>query len=116
MYNQPIFTQDVFSTKRFTVRFEALPEYDLDLSWDENGETAAALDVGEAVAFCAKVSVILDGYEIACNYLGQCIYNSFEEFTTKYKHDYFADMLRETIREARAEIMARDPLPYIRAA
>ena len=114
MYDQPLFTKDVFKTKRFTIRFEALPEWDIDLSWDETGETIRDIENYTLTVFCAKVSVLLDGREIATNYLGQCIYRSIEEFITEYRNDYFKDMVLETIQEARKEVLALEPLPYIR--
>lgn len=114
MYDEPIFTEDVFKTQRFVIRFEALPEWDLDLSWDETGAVTRDIENCTVSVFCAKVSVLLDGKEVACNYLGQCIYRSIEEFITRYRHDYFASLVRETIQEARSNILSLEPLPYIR--
>lgn len=112
-----------FKTANFTVRVEALPEDDLDLSWDESGEVRAKLESGEFVAFCAKASVIFrDHYELATDYLGQCIYDDPANFQdhrecaaetrrlrAEFGRDnivcgsYFSDMVSEVIRQAREE-------------
>lgn len=105
-----------FKTKRFEVRFEELEEYDPDFSWDEDGSALAGVQSGEFDLFCAKVSVRLDGREIAADYLGDCIYKP-DEFHTRYKHGgYFSDMVRTAIAEARENIRTAQPLPYVRDA
>lgn len=65
---------------RFTVRMEAIEESDIDLSFDETGEVLADLEAGLLVSFCAKASVLLDGNEIASDYLGSCIYKTYADF------------------------------------
>jgi hypothetical protein len=66
-----------FRTKRFRVSLELQRDnfyrYDGD---DENGETQAALNSGEFVAFDSKVTVEFDGEEIAANYLGGSVYGA----------------------------------------
>jgi hypothetical protein len=105
-----------FKTKRFEVRYEELEECDPDFSWDEDGSALAGVQSGEFDLFLAKVSVRLDGQEIAADYLGNCIYKP-DEFHTTYKHGhYFSDMVRTTIAEARENIRAAQPLPYVREA
>lgn len=71
-----------FKTKHFRVIVEAQPEYDLDLSFDETGETAKKIDSGEYVAFCAcaRVEFLPTGQTIATDYLGNCIYKSLDDF------------------------------------
>lgn len=88
-----------FKTKNFVVRVDALADHDLDLSWDEDGSAAEGLKRGELVAFCARATVLFNGAEIGCDYLGNCIYRSFEDFRTD--GGYFPDMVRCAIREAR---------------
>lgn len=53
--------------------------------------------------FCAAVRLFKDGEEIVCEYLGCCSYETEKEFYTRYKSDYFADMvhtLAETSKDA----------------
>ena len=107
-----------FETPNFTVTVTAETEHDLDLSWDDSGETADKLDSGELCAFCAKASVRFRGAEIGADYLGNCIYAAPEEFrdhlglAAKSREDgrnygsYFPGMVREAIREAREFIGA----------
>lgn len=108
-----------FRTKNFTVQFNALPEDDLDLSWDEDGSTAEGLESGELCAFCAQVRVLFHGIELGADYLGGCIYKRPEDFrdhlgVRQYSRElsekhgreitvgsYFPSMVREAIREAR---------------
>lgn len=109
-----------FKTARFTVSFEAGPEYDLDLSWDETGETREGLESGRYIAFVAKVAVYLDGLEIGQDYLGGCIYENAEQFRDHLgirpasrkagalMGSYFSNMVRQAIKEAR-KFMASAP-------
>lgn len=69
-----------FNTDRFSVQFHALPEYDLDLSWDETGEVADKIEHGIYAVFCAAIFIELDDQRIAESYLGQCIYENPEDF------------------------------------
>jgi len=50
--------------------------------------------------FVAHVVVKKAGIELGEAYLGGCCYSSVEEFYTKYKSDYFADMVNEAMAEA----------------
>lgn len=130
-----------FKTKRFLVEFEIERirgyQYDGD---DENGETQAALDSGELVAFDSRVVVYLDGEEIAADYLGSSVYKDGEEseFWTAHRDvnpmnrncsimrsahpagprvsicHYFPDMVREAIGEARDYVRGLKSVPYIR--
>lgn len=81
------------------IYFEALPEY-IPLSEilpEETPEEIEKLYLSKAI-FCAKVSAEVSGVELAVDYLGGCIYESEEDFYTKYKDDYFSDMV-ETVKE-----------------
>lgn len=113
-----------FRSGRFTIRAEIEPDSVLDLSWDESGETAEKLASGEWEAFCTKVSVSLNGAEIAADYLGGSIYADPREFFADHRDadpmnrncsimraangercaigHYFPDMVRQAISEARA--------------
>jgi len=118
-----------FKTERFTVICTAEDEWDVDLSWDETGETAEKIASGEWTAFCVKVAVLFDGVEISADYLGQCIYADCEDFVTGHRDTdpmnrccslnprnvghYFPDMVSTAIKEAR---QALSNVPKIRAA
>jgi hypothetical protein len=97
-----------FTIGRFTIRAEIEPDSDLDLSWDESGETRDNLESGLWKAFRTKVSVELSGAEIAADYLGGSIYADPREFFTEHYGingtgcgAYFPDMVRTAITEAR---------------
>jgi hypothetical protein len=96
-----------FDTARCNVICDVAPDYDLDLSWDDDGSTAAGLESGKYVAFVARVRVLIDGVEAGCDYLGGCIYESARQFIDP--RDYFGDMVREAIRQAR-KFNSREPL------
>ena len=121
-----------FRTRQFRVVVEALPEYDLDLSWDEDGTVKADLDAGRSVAFCAHAYVQHDTLGVlAEDYLGECIYADFDEFqdhrecakaqrewrakgeTSVVCGSYFADMVRSVCAEARRHIVGLQ-LPRVR--
>lgn len=110
-----------FETDKFEVRFEALEEFEdfRDIT-DESlwQETSEKIESGEWVIFCAKVSVILkyNGEELASDFLGSCIYESYEAFmnhrglAAKSRKDgcnyssYFSGMVKTAIAEARKVI------------
>ena len=71
-----------FQTENFRVVVEALPEDDLDLSWDDTGKTAERLDAGDLIAFVAHayVEYMPTGAILGEDYLGNCIYKNFEDF------------------------------------
>ncbi len=123
-----------FTTDRFTIVCTAEEEYDVDLSWDETGETLEKLNSGEYVVFCAKVAVYLNGREVAAAYLGQCIYADAADFATGHRDTdpmnrncsimrkargnviichYFPDMVSMAVAEARK---ALTNMPTLRAA
>lgn len=91
-----------FKTRNFHVVVDAVEEIDLDLSWDEDGQTRKGLENGSLIAFCARARVFLRGNEIASDYLGGCIYKSLEDFAD---HKECGKQNRETIRrEGRFQI------------
>lgn len=108
MNNETIWT---FRTDRFRIALEVCPEYDLDLSFDEDGSVRDRLERGLLVAFQAQVVVYLDGREVGADYLGNCIYESAEQF--REEGSYFRDMVRAAIREARRNM---SNAPRLRAA
>ena len=107
-----------FKTKNFHVVIDAVEEFDLDLSWDEDGSTREGLENGTLIAFCARARVFLRGSEIASDYLGGCIYKSLEDFADHKEcgkqnaeferqgvagrcGSYFSDMIATVCDEAR---------------
>ena len=91
-----------FKTKNFHVVVDAVEEFDLDLSWDEDGSTREGLENGSLIAFCARARVFLRGKEIASDYLGGCIYKSLEDFAD---HKECGKQNRATLkREGRFQI------------
>lgn len=105
-------TMWTFKTRNFTVKWQISPCADLDLSWDDTGETAENINSGLWTAFDSRVAVFYRGRVVGEDHLGQSIYENPEDFRTE--GGYFPDMIRNAIAEARAE-MLRD-MPYIRAA
>jgi hypothetical protein len=111
-----------FRTAQFTVIVDALPEDDLDLSWDDDGSTRAGLESGRLQAFTVRARVVhKDMGEIAGDYLGGCIYESLADFMDHKEcgkanrgyaargdagrcGSYFADMVATVCREAREAI------------
>jgi hypothetical protein len=69
-----------WKTQNFHVVVDAIEDYDLDLSWDEDGSTRRGLENGELVAFTARARMFFRGLEFASDYLGGCIYKSIEAF------------------------------------
>jgi len=51
--------------------------------------------------FSAHVQIRKAGLVLSDQYLGCCCYNSVKEFYTTYKNDYFGDMVKEGISEAK---------------
>jgi len=126
MRHDTIGTLREFRTANFTVRCEALDEIDLDLSFDETGETREKLESGELVAFVAHVAVYYKGRKVGENYLGNCIYESFADFMdhracgkqnrqweaqgeTGRCGSYFSGMIHDAIKEARKELQRERP-------
>jgi hypothetical protein len=132
-----------FKTRRFRVSLELTRDSSFQYDGeDSNGETQAALDRGDFVAFNSFISVEFDGELIACNSLCGSVYqaDSVADFYTDHRDSnpmnrnceamravhgartvichYFPDMVREAISEARDEMQARKSeaarLPYIR--
>ena len=96
-----------FQTKNFKVIVDAIEDEDLDLSFDETGETYKQIENGSLIAFCARVRVVFrpTDCELGSDYLGQCIYASIADFQDHRQPEnhgsYFAGMIREAISNAR---------------
>jgi len=105
-----------FKTKHFTLTVKAVEDFDLDLSWDDDGSVRAALESGEFQSFGVVATLYADGHEIAEDSLWGCIYESPAEFMdhvgikAKARADglnygsYFSGMVRNVITEGRKEL------------
>ena len=128
-----------FKTKRFAVILDCDLETDPDFSWDETGEARRKCEAGIWDCVCFRVRVLLDGEEIAADYLGNSIYADVRDFAREHrdpdpmnrnctlmraKHGanvqictYFPAMVSETIAEARRVIRSRiETAPRLRNA
>lgn len=87
------------------IYFEALEE-NISLSELLPEETKEQLQEIEDnnIIFCAKVTAKVNGIGLADDYLGGCIYESEEDFYTRYENDYFSDMVNNVVSEAKKEI------------
>lgn len=110
-----------FNTKNFRIRVEAEEDYDVDLSFDEDGSVRKDLEAGKLISFSAKVTVAYHGWILSTEYLGGCIYKSISEFNdilevgkqnrqwqaegaTSRCGSYMRDMIHTAIDEARAVV------------
>jgi len=95
-----------FATPNFTVRVDALPEEDWDLSWDDTGEVCSGLISGRYVGFCARAQVIdSDGNVLATDYLGNCIYASLQDFASGHRDPDPLNRNCSLMRQARGQNM-----------
>lgn len=98
----PLHTKALPDVQGFTIAFHAEIEQDLDLSFDETGDTQRNLDTGHWVVFCAHVEVSKEGIVLSNQYLSNCIYASYECFYNS--SGYLEDMINEGIDEAKEVI------------
>ena len=110
-----------FKRGLFTISVDAYEEPNLDLSFDTDGETRTEIEHGRLTPFCVKASLSMLGYELASDYLGNCIYKTPGDFmdhvgirileradsakqnrTIRYG-SYFHDMVSNVIRDGRNE-------------
>lgn len=98
-----------FKTARFTLELAAEPELDAP-DWFGAEEDIQRIQRGELVYFCARVRILLDGRELAADYLGGCCYETPQAFR---RDPYFLDMVRSAVKDARAFI---HNTPRVRAA
>lgn len=96
-------SKPVFLLDGYVVTFEAEPEhmnkrnhFRKECGWTE----AQYRQIERFPWFSAKVTLWKDGKELATDYLGGCCYKTEDEFWTRYKADYFADMVHECFCEA----------------
>lgn len=127
-----------FETARFSVRLDISQDYGYQYDGDdENGETQAALDSGEMIAFDSRVVITCDGIEIASDSLSGSVYyaSDYADFFTAHRDrnpmnrncsamrathganvcicHYFPSMVAEAIAAARLVISG---MPKLRVA
>lgn len=110
-----------FRTKNLRIVVDACVENDLDLSWDDTGETREGLESGKYIAFVARARAFYNGFEVASDYLGGCIYESLDAFMDHRQcavetrrlskqgsnavcGSYFSDMVSNVCEQARKEL------------
>lgn len=118
-----------FKTRYFSVRVEAHEEYDLDLSWDDDGSVRKGLDSGKFIAFGVVVKVFYKGNEVGRDSIWGNVYESIQDFMDHKEcgkqnreyaaqgkegrcGSYFTDLIHGAIAESRKTLKDR---PYIRA-
>lgn len=96
-------TIHIFTKDGFDIRFAVFPELmHPNDAFDDDGETARAIDAGEYEWFVAMVTASKNGVDLAEEYLGACCYETFEAFMEE--GGYFDDMVDEAINLAKQKI------------
>ena len=120
-----------FETARFAVIVDATHDDDADMSYMEPDELSEFYAKG-GESYLVRVRVMLDGNEIASDYLGGCDYYDIQDFQDHREcgrtnrefaargervrcGSYFSDMIRSAIAEARETLRSREPV-RVRAA
>lgn len=94
----------------FDIRYYAAPEQDDPAGhFDDNGQTAQAIDAGRYEWFVAKVTASKAGVELADDYLGGCCYETAWDFVRA--GDYYEDMVDIVIGRAREKLLALGVAP-----
>jgi len=96
-------TIHTFTKDGFDIRFSVIPELTHPNDhFDDDGETARAINAGDYEWFIANITASKNGIELADEYLGGCCYASFAEFMDE--DSYFGDMVDTAIDVARQNI------------
>ena len=85
--------------------FKAYPECHLP-DIENQAEIMEQVETGEVVYFLAGIEAGKAGVVLATTYLGECIYESFEQFYENLEECYIADMIDEAKEEA-LEVIAK---------
>lgn len=85
----------------FDIAFYALPDEMTAAEVCGEEQLADDIEQGRWQLFCAKVTASKCGVELGSDYLGQCIYEDYEDFI---ECDYFKDMVDSAINEAKSKI------------
>lgn len=120
-----------FRTAQFLVIVDATWDEAADLSWDEDGAACRAVDAGDLVPYLFRVRVVHDTLgELDAQYLGGSLHADPADFEDHRRcaaenrrlrasgsdavcGSYFADLVREACRAARAKVRALR-VPYLR--
>lgn len=108
-----------FRTAQFRVTVDAGEDFDLDLSWDDDGSVRAGLESGKLTSFMVRARCVHvpSGAETE-DFLGGCIHESVSDFrdhvgiNEKGRRDgcnygsYFSDMVRTVTGEMRDKLRA----------
>jgi hypothetical protein len=115
-----------FKTARFAVHLDVAWEDFPDMSWAD-AETLDKIERGVWGVYVFRVRVMLDGREIAADYLGNSVYESVSDFRDHFGvraksraegcnyGSYFSDMVAEAVAQARSELRSMQAV-RIRAA
>jgi hypothetical protein len=96
-------TIHTFTKDGFDIRFAVIPELTHPNDhFDDNGETAQAINAGDYEWFIANVTASKNGIELADEYLGACCYATYADFMDE--GGYFDDMVDTAIDLARQNI------------
>jgi hypothetical protein len=96
-------TIHTFIKDGFDIRYAVFPEHihPNDI-FDDEGETARAINAGEYEWFVACVTASKNGVELHAEYLGGCCYRTFEDFMDE--SGYFDGMVEDAISMAKQYI------------
>ena len=83
----------------FDVAFVAVVDEDLDYSFQDGLQ--ALIDNGKYIGFMAVVEVSKAGIVLGNDFLGGCIYDSFEAFHTTHKDGYLKDMIVTALSDSK---------------
>lgn len=122
--NAPWETLYTFKTANFSIEWAVQIDYDIDLSFDETGETREKLESGEWQGFVSRVQVvhIPTGAVLGEDYLGGSIYARPMDFRTEHLGargkwgSYFPDMVHCAVKEARKQVASMKTIQLRQAA
>ena len=105
---QCIFKQQLEDKDGFQIYFYAYPETNgLEMTFDDSvddiKELYRQINDGLLVYFVASVEAYKHGTKLGTDYLGGCLYKSFDDFINE-KDGYITDMINEAVKEAKNTI------------
>lgn len=107
-----VYMNDAFFTKivdkgHYKLQYKAFYEQLNDDFTDDQNEyddLIKRINNYDLVCFTAKVSVIVNGLEFGSDYLGQCVYETPEEFFNGQDDVYLQAMIKTALSEAREKL------------
>ena len=99
-----LYTQELDSTDGFDITFNALVEHvpledTLDCTEKELINYYKKIDNGELAYFCAEVVASRNGIRLGDDFLGCCLYASYEDSIKE--GDHIQDMIQMVVKEAK---------------